>query len=75
MTVRELLEEKGRVACVHIRNSEKNYYLYSDSPEKFSKNGYVTRIDSTISVQEIMNLCVDSYYVPDGCNSLIIHVK
>ena len=76
MTVRELLEEKGRIACVHIRNvnSNENYYLYSDSPKEFSKKGYVDDTCNTISIQEIMNLRVSGYYVPDGCNSIIIKI-
>lgn len=75
MTVKELLNEKGRVACVDVRHSKGNYLLFSSTPEEFSKNGYVADSCNTISVLEIMNLNVSDYFVPDGCNSLVIQTQ
>ena len=73
MTVKELLNQKGRIAVVEIRvNGKGNQLLFSDSSECFEKEGYKADTCNNIPIQDIMNLNVSNYRTPPGCNSMII---
>lgn len=73
MTVKELLNQKGRIAVVEIRTKEKgNQLLFSDSSERFEKEGYKADTCNNIPITDIMNLNVSNYRTPQGCNSIII---
>lgn len=71
MTVDQLLDEKGRIACVEVRTPKGNQLLFSGSQEDFSKNGYTGDSQNTISVQEIMSMSVRKH-IQISCNSIII---
>ena len=71
MTVKQLLDEKGRIACVEVRTSKGNQLLFSGSQDVFSKNGYTGDSQNTISVQEIMSMSVCKH-IQISCSSIII---
>jgi len=71
MTVKQLLDEKCRIACVEVRTSKGNQLLFSGSQDVFSKNGYTGDSQNTISVQEIMSMLVCKH-IQISCNSIII---
>lgn len=71
MTVKQLLDEKGRIAYVEVRTPKGNQLLFSGSQEDFLKNGYTGDSQNTISVQEIMSMSV-CRHIQISCNSIII---
>ena len=75
MNVNELLNEKGKIACVDVRTSKGNQLLFSGTTEHFYENGYVADRCNTLSITEIMNLTVSDYLIPEGCNSIVIQTE
>lgn len=75
MNVKQLLDERGRQTVVEVRTGKGTQLLFSDSPENFSKNGYVADRCNNISLQSVMNLNVVKYFSSEGCNSIIIETE